>query len=224
MSEDDLSARARIALKIIDDTISILPNFEIKTSANSLVALPLLYASMDNAAVCAFLLLNRPGRSFVSVLGLHRSQWEYLTRSAFFAHVANEKELASFQKTGKMPQRSGRDIYLSEIAKESFAVLRWDAIFVSILNSNKGPLNGFVHGGIEVINAYVKNGEIGSPEIDLPMLSQILNRVVVMSQLSMAVAMSMSPLPEVQISDAVKLVYEQVQNFYIAPTNPARNS
>jgi hypothetical protein len=178
---------------------------------------------MDNAAACVFLLLNNPGRSFVSVLGLHRIQWEYLTRGAFFAHVASEKELACFRKKGKMPKRSGRDIYLSEIAEESFAALGWDAGLVSVLKKDKGPLNGFVHGGREVINAYVQNDEIGSPEIDSPMLSQVLDRIVAMSQLSMAVAMSMSPLPELKISDSVRPVYEQVQSFYAAPKNTTPN-
>jgi hypothetical protein len=217
VTDDDLNRRATEALKIIDDTISVIPSFEIKASANSLVALPLLYASMDNAAVCSLLLRNNPERSFVSIMGLHRSQWEFLARGAFFAHAAKEHELMRFMKEGAVPKRQGRDISLMQIVEESFLEIGWDERLVKVLRDEKGPLNGFVHGGREVVNAYLRNGEIGFPELDLPLLLHILKRIVAMSQLSMAVAMSMSSLPQQRISDAVRPLYEQVHNFYGAP-------
>lgn len=219
MTAESLTARANQAQALIDNTMSVLPSFEIAGSDRAYVSLSLLLASMDNAATLVYLLATRPNRAWVGALSLHRSQFDYFLRGSFFARVASDKELKQFQRKGRMParaQKSGRkrDMYVSEVAEDVCEAFGWDTKLVNTLKGHWSPLSGIVHGGREVLSIYTMNDELGGLEIDFDELLPVLDNVIVLVQLAMAVAMSMSPLPEEQLSDTVEPVYNDARNFF----------
>lgn len=107
-----------------------------------------------------------------------------------------------------------RDIYIAEVAHEVCIAFGLDQKLVNTINGHWSPLSGIVHGGKEVLNIYTTNGEIGALEIDPSDLLPILDNVVVLVQLAMAIAMSLSPLAEEKLSDAVRPAYDIASAFF----------
>lgn len=219
MTIEMLKSRAKEGLRLTDLTMRVLPGLGITASERSLTFLPLLMASMDNAATLLFLLAEKPERSWVAALSLHRSQFDYFLRAAFFARAASEQELGRFRSKGKMPKRaekSGRkrDIFIRELAEEVSDSFQWDEKLVNTLKGHWSPLSGIVHGGTEVLGIYTAKGQIGIADVDAKPLLQVLDNVLVLVQLAMAVAMSASPRSEAEVSDAVEPVYKEAVRFF----------
>lgn len=78
------------------------------------------------------------------------------------AKAASQRELMAFRRTGTMPKRAKRPIYVAAVAKEAAHHLGWDtAKLLSTVRTHQRDLSGLVHGGKEVLAIYTQHDAWG---------------------------------------------------------------
>lgn len=220
----NLRDRASAALKLVRETKLILAELDIKIDERSATAIPLVLASMDTAEAIYFLLINQPEDYWVAALIMQRAQMEYVLRSAYFAKAASHKDLMRFRKTGKMPGRGKRSIFVAEVADEAAQHLGWDKKkLLATVKGHFGQLSGIVHGGKEVLGIYTMHDEAwGDLTIDWDELIMHVDNIMVFVQLALGVAMFFSPLEPEALDKVVRPVYEKAHTFF-GDTVPAKS-
>lgn len=218
---DELRKRARHAQAVLHMARQSVSDFGLRVDERTATVIPLVLASMDNAYTIMTLLDRQPDRSWVSGLVLQRTQMEYVLRAAFFARAANTKELMRFRAKGRMPDRGKRQIHVMSLAEEAAGHLGWDkAKLLASVKCHQKQLSSLVHGGREILGIYTQHDEWGNIDIDWAELAAHIDTVSVYVMLGMAVAMSLSPLDEVALDEAVRPAYAAAHEYFTAFGNP----
>ncbi len=167
LASQNLHNRADRALELVRETRLVLRELEIKIDNRSEAALPLVLASMDTAEAIYTLWTTKLEKYWVAALTMHRTQVDYVLRSAYFVKAASHKELMCFLKSGRMLKRGERWISTTDVAKDATQHLGWDVkkLINTVRNHNRF-LSGLVHGGKEVLDIYTKNETLGDLTID----------------------------------------------------------
>ena len=215
MSSQTLRARASAALQLVRETKPVLADLKIIIDERSATACPLVLAAMDTAEAIYTLLSTHPEEYWVAALVMQRTQMEYVLRSAFFAKAASHKELMSFRKKGKMPDRGKRTIYIAEVAEEASQHLGWskDKLLTAVRNHQR-DLSGLVHGGKEVLAIYTMHDTWGDLTIEWNDLIHHVDNIMVFVQLALAVGMVLSPLDAEAIDKAARPIYEKAHKYF----------
>jgi hypothetical protein len=211
----NLRDRASTALKLVHETKLVLGDLKIVVDERSATAIPLVLASMDAAEAIYALLVNQPEQSWASALIMQRAQIEYVLRSAYFAKAASHKELMRFRKTGKMPKRGKRSIYLTEVVIDASQHLGWDQDkLLKTVKNHYRDLSGLVHGGKEVLGIYTMHETWGDLTINWDELIESVDNILVFVQLALGVSMYLSPLDPVALDSVVRSTYENTHAYF----------
>jgi hypothetical protein len=214
----DLPTVARDALILIEHVRTTLPHFEMPDSERNQVALALLLASLDQARTLCYLLTMDARNGWYSALILHRSQIDHFLRGAFFAQPASDQELAYFLGKNKLPSRSPpgtskRALSTNELAAIVIAGYDWDGEkLLNTIRNHWGPLSGIVHGGRELLAAYLSEDGIGA-EIELTELVGIVINTVALSHMVSAVLMAITPLGVEGVQSFMVPVHDDFRAF-----------
>lgn len=214
-SSQKLRERATAARNLVRETKPVIGDLAIKIDETSAVVIPLVLASMDTAEAIYALLANQPEQSWAAALIMQRSQMEYVLRSAFFVKAASKKELIRFRKTGDMPKRGKRSIYIAEVAEEASQHLGWkkEKLLATVKNHQR-DLSGLVHGGKEVLAIYTMHDVWGDLTVDWEGLIDHVDNIMVFVQLALGVAMSLSQLDAEGVDKAVRPIYEKAHEYF----------
>lgn len=214
----NLRAVAHDALTLIEDLRATLPHFDMANTERNRVALALLLASLDQARTLCFLLATDPNNGWYSSLILHRSQIDHFLRGAFFAQPATDSELAYFLEKNRLPSRRPagerpRSLHTNELAAIIIDIYGWDGErLVTTIRNHWGPLSGIVHGGRELLGAYLSEEGIGA-EIDLSELVDVVTNTVALAHMVSAVLMATTPLDPEQIQGIMVPIHEKFRGF-----------
>lgn len=212
---DDLKVRAADALGALRLAQIALGHLGLPENPRTATTIPLVLASMDMAAAAYALLVNQPERAWVAALALQRIQMEHVLRGAFFAKAATDAELDRFRRTGRMPRRGKRQIYLQELAEESAEHLKWDKSRLSpVVKNHHDDLSGLVHGGREVLAVYMQHEEWGDITVDWDELGGHVGDILVFAQLALGVAAFLSPLDGERLDRACRPAVEAAHAFF----------
>ncbi|MGY8564633.1 hypothetical protein L0938_14565 [Paracidovorax citrulli] len=210
-----LRERTQAALSLVRATRPVLAELDIKVDERTATALPLALAAMDTAEAIYALLLTQPEQYWVAALVMQRSQMEYVLRSAFFAKAASHRELMTFRRTGRMPTRGNRAIHLADVAEEACQHLGWEkSKLLSTVRAHQRDLSGLVHGGKEVLAIYTQHDAWGDLTVEWSDLVHHVDNIAVFVQLSLGVAMLLSPLDAAELDKAVRPIYEAATTYF----------
>lgn len=214
-----LNEVARDGLGMIEDLRATMPRFDIPNSQRNEVALALLLASLDQARTLCYLLATDPINGWYSSLILHRSQIDHFLRGAFFARPATDPELDFFLRKNKLPSRSPPEadkkltLTTNEVAAIIVEAYGWEGErLINTIRNHWGPLSGIVHGGRELLNAYLSEEGIGA-EIDLQELVSIVVNTVGLAHMVSAVLMAITPLPADRVHEIMLPVHTRFTAF-----------
>lgn len=214
----DLQRVARDALQLTENIVASFPQFEVEATERNHVALALLLASVDQARSLCYLLAMEPQNGWYAALILHRSQFEHFLRGAFFARAASDAELSHFLRKNKLPSRTPdgqtkRALSVNELATIVVDAYGWESNKLqNTIRNNWGPLSGIVHGGRELLNAYITDEGIGA-DIDPSQLIEIVVNTVATAHMVIGVLMDMSPLSLEDQQTIVMPIHEEFKSF-----------
>jgi len=216
-----LKSLAAHAQNVLHQTFEAVSSLDLPYGDRVATSVPLVLGSLDLAHTILGLLEHQADRSWVAALALQRSQIEYVLRAAYFAKASSEKELQRFRRRGTMPVRAKKPLYVADLADEAADKLGWDKdkLLVSVKGHMK-ELSSVVHGGREVLAIYTQTDQWGNIDTDWSVLAGHVDTIVVYVMLGMAVAMSLSPLDEVQMDKAVRPAYDAAHEYFKTIGNP----
>ena len=193
----------------------MLDDLEIQINERTATVIPLVLASMDTAKAIYTLMINHPEEYWVAALIMQRTQMEYVLRAAYFAKAASHKELMRFRKSGKMPNRGKRPIYIAKVAEDASQHLGWDKDkLLKTVSNHQRELSGVVHGGKEVLGIYTMHDTWGDLTIEWDELIHHVDNIMVFVQLAFAVTMYLSPLDLETMDKAVRPIYEKAHAYF----------
>ncbi|MBF6022795.1 DUF6988 family protein [Lysobacter niastensis] len=213
-----VEAKAAEAHKLICQIAAVLAALKIDNTKRMFIALSLLVGSLEHARLLTSILSEEAGLSWLPAMTLHRSQIDHLVRGAYFAEPATDAEVAAFYADGTMPQlpkpKGGtRNMHLNEMAEAVQAHYTWDKRFATAIRNRWSPLSGITHGGIEVVNVYLKNGQVGNTDTDFAGLLPTIGDITALAYIVIAVCMRLSPLSQEEISGIVQPLFDAFKDF-----------
>lgn len=220
MIREEFIASVNGALPCVRAVHEAMANLGNIHSERTNIALPLLLASLDTAEAALVLLKLCPERGLVPAFALQRVQIEHVFRAAFFASVANERELNRFLTRGKMPNRqlSGnrrQAIKVRQILQEVAEDLGFEpSELAGLVYPRYERLSALVHGGIEIPRIYLQNEQMGDLRLaDWSIVMPEVYGIVAYVQMALNVAMMMSPLSQDELSATVQGACDQIRAY-----------